>query len=530
MLRIGGYIRLVAFALAAATGFGAVSGFEANAQPHSAPRVSGIATYAVELAFKGDFIRAGGLARRSRDHAAMNLVELLYLRGSPNDAGYQRIMSFLDAAPNWPLAEGLLKRAERSLYVNNEPPELVLGHFKKRPPTTVQGSLAYARALLAEGDRQTALKYVRSAYYNPDIPSELEKQIITEFAALLSTEDYRKRMWRLVYAHESNAAVRASKRLTEEYKKAAIVAQQLLRLGAGADKQYEKLSSAMREELGMKYALVWFLRKKADYDKARAILASVPGNANVMGDPEAWWTERRIVARHSVGKNHRDATQAGYKIASSHGLSTGEKAAEGEFLAGWIALRYLNHPAAGLRHFKRLGEIAESATEKARAGYWMGRALDALGQPGKAKAFYRDASRYSTVYYGQLAREKVGLGPLPELKATSIASASARAVIDKDEVVRAFRMVAELGHKNEFPMFFESFASRFRSVDEMNAVAGLVWMEGGSYMAVRLAKVAAAKHIYIDCMELSRSRTASMEGDRQAGRSLVDLCAGPTGK
>ena len=216
MLRIGGYIRLVAFALAAATGFGAVSNFEANAQPHSAPRVSGIATYAVELAFKGDFIRAGGLARRSSDGAAMKLVELLYLRDSPNDAGYQRIMSFLDAAPNWPLAEGLLKRAERSLYVNDEPPELVLGHFKKRQPTTVQGSLAYARALLAKGDRQTALKYVRSAYYNPDIPSELEKQINTEFAALLSTEDYRKRMWRLIYAHESNAAVRASKRLPED--------------------------------------------------------------------------------------------------------------------------------------------------------------------------------------------------------------------------------------------------------------------------------------------------------------------------
>ena len=530
MVRIKGYVRVVGLVLAAVTGFGALAGFEAKGQPHSAPKVSSIAVYAVELAFKGDFIRASGLASRSRDRAAMKLVELLYLRDSPNDAGYQRIMAFLDTAPNWPLTEGLLKRAERSLYFNNEPAELVLGHFEKRQPTTAQGSLAYARALLAVGDKKTALKYVQNAYYSPDIPSELEKQIVTEFGTLLSDEHYRHRMWRLIYAHESDAAVRASKRLSEGYQKAALVAQQLLRLGAGADNQYEKLPPALREEIGLKYALVWFLRKKADYDKASAILASVPGNANVMGDPEAWWTERRIVARQSLGKNYRDATRVGYKIASSHGLSTGEKAAEAEFLAGWIALRYLNHPAAGLRHFKRLGEIAETATDKARAGYWVGRALDALGQPGKAKAFYRDASRYTTVYYGQLAREKAGLGSIPELVSTGIASASARTIIDKDEVVRAFRMVAELGHKNELPMFLESFASRFSTVDEMNAVASLVRMEGGSYMAVRLAKAAAAKHVYIDCMELSRSRTARVERDRQAGRSVSDLCSGPTGK
>ena len=230
------------------------------------------------------------------------------------------------------------------------------------------------------------------------------------------------------------------------------------------------------------------------------------------------------------GKNHRDATQTGYQIAKSHGLSKGEKAAEGEFLAGWIALRYLNDPATGLKHFKRLGEIAESGTEKARAGYWAGRALEAMGQPGKAKAFYREASRHTTVYYGQLAREKIGLGAVPEVIPSGIASDAARAVVNNDEVVRAFRIVAELGHKNELPMFMESFASRFKSVDEMNAVAGVVWAEGGDYMALRLAKASAAKNIDIDCVELSRARTARVEEDRQAGRSTTRLCAGPPGK
>lgn len=498
MLRIGDYIRMAAFALAAATGFGAITGYEAKAQPHSGPRVTSLAVYAVELGFKGDFIRAGHVARRSADAAAVNLVELLYLRDRPNEAGYQRIMAYLDAAPNWPLTEGLLKRAERSLYVNNGPRELVLGHFRKRPPTTAQGSLAYARALLAVGDSNAARGYVRNAYYNPDIPPELEKQIVTEFDKLLTGEDHQHRMWRLVYANESNAAMRASKRLPEDYQKAAAVAQELLRFKAGADKQYAKLPPGMRERLGMKYALARFHRKKSDYAEARAILASVPGDATVMGDPEAWWAERRILARLSVGKNSRDAIQIGYQIAKAHGLSRGWKAAEGEFLAGWIALRYLNDPALGLKHFERLGEIAESGTDKARAGYWMGRALEAMGQEEKAQTYYSEASRHTTVYYGQLAREKIGLGTVPEVIPSGVASDAARAAVNNDEVVRAFRILADLGHKNELPMFLESFASRFKSVDQMNAVAGIVWAEGGDYMALRLAKASAAKYIDID--------------------------------
>ncbi|WP_409756986.1 transglycosylase SLT domain-containing protein [Aestuariivirga sp.] len=464
----------------------------------AAPKAASLAVDAVGLAFKGNFTQAEELARRSGDPATIKLVELIYLRDRPNEAGYQRIMSFLDVAPNWPLTDALLRRAERSLHVNNEPTELVLGHFKRRPPTTAQGALAYARAFNAMGDRNSAQRYVRSAYYNSDIPSELEKQIVAEFGTMLNANDDKHRMWRLVYARDSNAAVRAARRLPVEYQKAAAVAQELLHLKPGADKQYAKLPAALREQPAMKYALVLFYRSNKDYAKARAILAAIPGDASVMGNPEAWWVERRIVARHLLGKDHRDAVRIGYQIAKSHGLTRGEKALEGEFLAGWIALRYLRDPETGLKHFQRLGEVAESRSEKARAGYWSGRALEAMGQKAKAKTHYRAASQYTTVYYGQLARERIGLGMSPEAIPAGEASESARAAVEKDEVVRAFRLLAEAGRKDDLQMFLGSFASRFTSVDQMNAAASVVWSVGGTQMAVRLAKAAAARNIDID--------------------------------
>ena len=80
-----------------------------------------MAVDAVRKALAGDFATAGNLAHQSGDGAAIKFVELLYLRDHGPEAGYARIMAFLDAAPNWPLAETLLKRAEKALYDNKEP-------------------------------------------------------------------------------------------------------------------------------------------------------------------------------------------------------------------------------------------------------------------------------------------------------------------------------------------------------------------------------------------------------------------------
>ena len=457
------------------------------------------AVEAARLALKGDFVEAGRAAERSGDVAAIKLVELIYLRDRPNDAGYQRILNFLETAPKWPLSESLLKRAERSLYVNKESSELILAHFAKRKPVTDEGSLALARALLATGDTAGARAQVQKVWADPEASAELEKQVAAEFGDLLTADDNKRRMWRLVYAQETNAAIRAAKRLPAEYQKAAAVAQKLVRGEKGADKLYAGLPGSMREALGMRYALARYYRVNENYSKARDVLLGVPSNADKIGDAEAWWIERRIVARRSIGLDDpKGARKAAYKIAAAHGFADGDEAIEGEFLAGWIALRYLNDAETGLKHFQRLAAISTSRTEKARAGYWTGRAYEARGDKGSAKAAYREASAYSTIYYGQLAREKIGLGKVPEEIESGKASSAAEAKIAKDEVVRAFKIMDEAGSKNDLYMFLWSFANRFDNTDEMNAVASIVWDAGGATMAVRLAKAAAQQNIDID--------------------------------
>jgi soluble lytic murein transglycosylase len=464
----------------------------------AAPQVSSTAVQAADLALKGRFSDAGSMAQRSGDEAAIKLVELLYLRDHWKDAGYSRIMEFLNAAPKWPMAETLMKRAEQTLYTGHEAPERVLQHFASRKPLSPEGKLALARAKLATGASSEAQLLVRQVWADADLPAETEKPILSEFGSLITSDDHKRRMWRMVFAQAGNGAIRSSKRLGGEYQSAAKVAQALLRGAAGADRQYGKLPVAMREQMAMKFALARYFRKQERYAKARAILVDIPESAAAMGDPQAWWTERRIIARRSVGPHSTDTAKAAYKIAASHGLVDGPEAVEGEFLAGWIALRSLGDTKTAMRHFSNLAEIAPTRTEKARAHYWIGRALSEQGDKAGARQAFEEAAQHSTIYYGQLAREKIGMGKTPERIASGQASAAAQASVDRDEVMRALKMVAATNNKQHLNMFTWAIASRFNSVDEMNAAAAIANQVGGSTMALRLAKAAAQRNLDID--------------------------------
>src|SRR4029450_13829386 len=51
------------------------------------------------------------------------------------------------------------------------------------------------------------------------------------------------------------------------------------------------------------------------------------------------------------------------------------------FMAGWIALRFLNDPATAAAHFARIQDASSHPTSLARAHYWLGRAAEAARRP-----------------------------------------------------------------------------------------------------------------------------------------------------
>jgi soluble lytic murein transglycosylase len=488
----------------------------------AAPEVSKTAVSAADAAFKGNYADAGALAQRSGDQAAAKLVELIYLYNNWKEAGYKRIMAFLDAAPQWPMSETLLKRAEQALYVGRAPTATVLAHFADHTPLTVEGTLALARAELESGNQDAARRSVERVWLNETLDPASERQIENEFGSLITSDDRKARMWNLVYKQETNGAIRNAKSLSRDYQAAAKAAQALIQGVGGAEKNYQSLSNAMKQQLGVRYALARYYRRAEKPEKAAQILINVPSDHDIIGDGEAWWIERRLVARMLLDPRKPDTGKIAYQLARAHGFSEGEFLVEGEFLAGWIALRFLKDEKTALKHFTKLQAGAESRTDSARAAYWIGRSYEALGDKAKAKAAYRDAATVPTVYYGQLAREELGLGGQPISIGGGQPSAAAQAQVDNDEVMRAFEMVAETGRSRELNMFLWSLSSRFKTRDEMSAVARNISAASGAATAVRFAKLAGQKGIDIDYWSYP---TKAMPDWRQIGppveRALV---------
>jgi soluble lytic murein transglycosylase len=455
----------------------------------------GLATQAIQYAVQGDFQTGGELAQRSGDQAAVKLVELLFLRDHGHETGIGRIIAFLNAAPNWPLTDTLLKRAEQALYETPQDTQTALSHFKTREPQTPTGMLALARAHYTAGDAAVGKQYLARAWNNSNVDAELEKKVLAEFGPQLTSADHRSRLWRLIYAQESSAAIRNAKRLGGDYVNAALVAQMLHRGIGGADHQYAGLPPNIRNELSLRYALARFYRRAEKFDKARAIISAVKGP---VADPFAWWEERRIIARRSVGPNNVDHFNAAYQIAKNHGLPSSEQAMEAEFIAGWVALRFLRKPDVALNHFSRYDNIAITRTDKAKAEYWIGRAAGAIGDKASQHSAFQASAQHSTVYYGQLAREQLGFGATAERINSGQPSAAAMAKVERDEVVRAMRLMAQVAPKEKLNIFLWSLANRFNTVDELNAAATVVQNVAGTSWSLRLAKAASQRGLDID--------------------------------
>ena len=147
-------------------------------------------------------------------------------------------------------------------------------------------------------------------------------------------------------------------------------------------------------------------------------------------DTDEWWRERRALARKLLNLN--DAASA-YQVVTKSALPANPYyRAEFHFMAGWIALRFLHDPGLASKHFALIAESATDPRIQARAAYWQGRAAEAAGELTEMRTQYEAASHYPIAYYGQLARDRLGLGSIvlpplseaPDLTGSELLSAA----------------------------------------------------------------------------------------------------------
>lgn len=382
----------------------------------------------------GDLAKGDAAAKTATNDVARATLEWAALRLQSRSLGLPRIEAFLQANPDWPLADWLRARAEQAMFVSGAAPAKLATWFDGAKPASSTGSILLARQLLAKDKRDDAAAMIAKLWREDDLGAWAEGAILKEFGALLKPEDHRWRADRYFYKEKYALAATAAARAGKDF---LAFASARTAVAKGADPAKAKIDAKWTKEPSWRFAQVHRLRKAEKYEEAAKLLTGADLDPATLVDADEWWEERRIIARKRLDAG--DAETA-YKLAVAHGAASGETLIAAEFHAGWIALRFLDKPDVALEHFARASEAATTPMSRSRAYYWQARAAEKSEEPDAADRLYALAGAYSSTYYGQLANERLGRKDVPVRTAPRIAQGDERMM-----AVRVVELLEALG-------------------------------------------------------------------------------------
>jgi len=436
-----------------------------------------------------DFAAARSARAALRAPIARSLVDWLHARDSAR-ADHAEIAAFLSAHPDWPNRDILRARMETALFDARPRPADAVAAFKNAPPETGPGKAALALALLRQGDKAAAAKWVRDAWENHTLSPAQEERITADFSDILTKENHKARLDRQLYADRITAALRTARRLGHEAMALTNARAAVSRRARGAGKLLSGLSAQNRKEPVALLSRIQWLRRAGKDAEAAKLIWTAPREAEAAVDVWQWWEERRILTRRLLDGGDPETA---YKIAAGHAAQNGLAFAEGEFLAGWVALRYLDKPLLALSHFEALRQNVSTDLSLSRAHYWLGRSFEALDRVEEARSRYRDAARFDTSYYGQLGRLKLGepahlaIAPIPQ------PTAEERARFFDREPVRAARLLGEIGEAGFAGVFLTALAYNLDGAAEIALAGELARGLDMPHVALRIGKIAVAR-------------------------------------
>ncbi|MGJ4898899.1 transglycosylase SLT domain-containing protein [Bradyrhizobium oligotrophicum] len=392
----------------------------------------------IELVRKRKPSDATEVVQAISDPVARKLAEWVILRSDNNNASVERYRAFITANPSWPSQTFLRRRLEAALWDDKRDDAVVWSWFENESPLSAKGKFALARVMLNRGDRANAERLVRDAWRNDAMSEETENNILDQYGALLSGGDHKARMDTLLYGSEHEAAMRAARRLGSGHVALAKARIAAYRKASNSQSLLDAVPRELHGDAGYIFSRIQLLRRDEKFAEAAQLMLNAPKDPGRLHNLDEWWIERRLLARKMIDTGEY---RSAYLIARDAALPNRDiYKTEQEFTAGWIALRFLNDPATAAQHFARIGVGSVNPTTLARAGYWQGRAAEAMGRMQEARAAYTSAAEQSTSYYGQLARAKLGL---PQLGLNAAPSGRGRGV-ERLEVVRAVQLLYEL--------------------------------------------------------------------------------------
>lgn len=430
---------------------------------------------------------SGGLTGLQRiESPLLRKVALGTLMAQPDTPyDFKQLSSFISSNPSWPELAEIQKRAEEKL-----PPEYsaeqIIHWCQAHPPLTLAGFNRMIAALRSTGANDQARNLIRARWVDGSFGSVEQEDFLKKYRSDLRASDHWDRLDRLLWENTEIAALRM---LPLVSKGQTLLAKARMSM---ARRDIDRVPAALRHDPGLVYLQLKQARQDDKDAKALSLLSLQPQHPRHQED--LWWTERSIIARrYLVNGQHSKA----YQIAARHKLDKGMSYHQAEFLAGWIALRFLHQTETARKHFHRIYDESSYPISKARGAYWLGRSYAAQKSEEQAAAWYAKAAVYPTTFYGQLAQAALDADATLTLAPPSIDPDDRRQFTMHDNV-RIAALLEQIGERKRAESFIMALAKDATSHTQFALLAQWATKLERYELAVRISKLAVKRGFMLD--------------------------------
>ncbi|MEP5728892.1 MAG: lytic transglycosylase domain-containing protein [Sulfitobacter sp.] len=425
----------------------------------------------------------------SRDgRVAADVIEWHRLRAGRGT--FADVSAFLSRRPDWPGEAFLRKQSEPAVI--SQPDAVILSFFADQEAQTPRGVLAHAGALMRTGNQGEAEANIVLAWRTMPMNATSQALFLAEHENILKPH-HVARLDAMLWQREHDNARQMFDLVDEPTIALAKTRIALQNRSGDVNKMIRDLPALQAGDAGLQAdRFEWRIRKGLVND-AKALLIERSSSADALGRPDAWANRRRALARSEMRSG--DPKRA-YLMASQHFLETGSHYADLEWLSGYIALRFLNDPQSAYQHFVNHDSAVSSPISQGRAGYWQGRALEAMGKTAEAQIAYEAGAEYQSSFYGLLSAERAGVPFDATLAGVTPTQDWRNSSLASDPLFEAGLLLQASGELNLAERFWTHLAEQLVA-DDIALLGQAAIDTGQPHLAVMIGKRAARRGLTV---------------------------------
>ena len=467
---------------------------------------------------KRKWVSALEQTKKIKDKEFKNLVTWLYLKQNGNLATFSDYENFIIKNADYPRIGRLRYMAEHKIILENTSPKTIINWFDGSEPLSGTGEIKLGEAYMKIGEVQIGTSLIKSGWVEADLSKKDVRYYRKKFKKILTTQDHLKRADYLAWDNQYWDLKRMLPYLPKKEKLLYNARFILMTNSYGVDKAISDVPRELVEDLGLQYNRLKWRTRRNRLEGSLEILRKFHGEETLVY-PELWWKLRENITRDLI---YEKKYSLAYEVSSNHHLNEGPEFADAEWISGWMALSFLNKSELAINHFENFYNNVGYPISLARGAFWLGLAHEKNNNLEEAKKYFKEGSKFTNTYYGQLSFNKIKLGQDFKLSPEHKLSDGYEKEFNKNKLIRHVRLLKEMD-RTEFSKDILKHLATLNVERGSEILAAKLSTEVGRYdYAIQISKKASYEKRFINMFNYPTISTPSeINGKEMPSQELV---------